>query len=93
MDTQDALATKITAVTERVAKIGTETRSLLDVIAALQAAIAAGGPVTPAVKDAMAALEARVAVVDQLVADPVVEPPPPPPPAEEGEVPAEQPAP
>ena len=69
MATQPELVTSINALAANVAKIGTETRALLQRIADLEAAIAAGGPVLPAVTEALAALQAQVGIVDGLVPD------------------------
>jgi uncharacterized protein YoxC len=65
----DALATSLTEVTAQVAKIGTETTTLLVRIDELLAAIAAGGQTTPEVDAALSALRDQVAIVDALVPD------------------------
>jgi len=75
MESQAELATRITAATAAIAKIGGETSALLDRVADLQAAIDAQGNVSPEVVDALAALEAQVRVVDDLVPDTEPEPP------------------
>lgn len=68
-ETQEELAAEMTATKDRVAKIGTETQKLLDLIKALQEQLAQGGPLTQGVKDANEALKAQVGIVDDLVAD------------------------
>ena len=68
MTIQTELALQLTALATTVAKIGGETRSLLERIVELLAAIA-DAPVSPEVTAAVAALSAQVAVVDSLVAD------------------------
>lgn len=70
MASQSELAASIRRVTENVAKIGGETRSLLSKIQALTDAMAAAGGTTPEVDAAMADLQAQVVVVDGLVQDP-----------------------
>lgn len=69
MATQAELAADLQTVTAQVAKIGTETSTLLQKVADLEAALAAGGVTTPEVDAAMAALKAQAAVVDDLVPD------------------------
>lgn len=69
MSTQDQLASDLAAVSSQVAKIGTETGTLVAKVAELEAALASGGTTTPAVDAALAALKAQVQVVDDLVAD------------------------
>lgn len=69
MATQQELADQLTAVTAAVAKIGTETQTLLARIADLEAAVVAAGNTTPEVDAALDALRAQVAVVDELVPD------------------------
>ena len=69
MATQAELATSLTAVTDMLTKIGTETQSLLAKIDDLAAALAAAGATTPEVDAALAALQAQAAAVDSLVPD------------------------
>ena len=69
MASQAELAVQIAAVTEKVAKIGTETRSLLTKIDELKAVIAAGAEVSPALQASVDALSAQASVVDGLVED------------------------
>lgn len=69
MSNHAELTASIQAVSENVAKIGGETRTLLERIAALEAAIEAGDEVPQAVLDALSALQAQVLVVDGLVPD------------------------
>lgn len=69
MASQTELVDSINLLTSNVAKIGTETRTLLQRIADLENAIANGGPVLPAVTEALAALQAQVNIVDGLVPD------------------------
>lgn len=69
MSNQTQLAADINAVAANVAKIGGETRTLLDKIAELQAVVDAAGDVSPEVVEAMAALAEQVGVVDALVPD------------------------
>jgi hypothetical protein len=61
----------ITALTTGVAKVGEETRALLQKIADLTVIIEAGATTGPEFDAALAALQAQVAVVDGLVPDPV----------------------
>lgn len=75
MATQSEVAQTLTDLTAQVAKIGEETRALLDRIADLQEAVDNAGSVDPAVLDALAALQAQVTVVDDLVPDPAPEEP------------------
>jgi len=69
MSTQVELATALSNVAAHVAKIGTETQTLLDKIAELAAAIATAGNTTPEVDATLAALQAQVTVVDDMVSD------------------------
>ena len=69
LSTQAELATQIDGVTAQVAKIGTETQSLLTKISDLTDLLAAGGQTTPEVDAAVAALVAQAAIVDNLVVD------------------------
>lgn len=69
MATQAELAASLTALTTEVAKIGTETTTLLQKVDALQAALDAAGQTTPEVDAAMAALAAQAKTVDDLVPD------------------------
>lgn len=75
MTTQAEHALELAAVAAGVAKIGTETQSLIAKIADLEAAVEQAGNVTPEVEAAMVALKAQVVVVDDLVKDAPVEPP------------------
>lgn len=75
MATQSEVAQTLTDLTAQVAKIGDETRTLLDRIADLQEAVDNAGSVDPAVLDALAALQAQVTVVDDLVPDSAPEEP------------------
>lgn len=69
MATQIELTSKVTALTGQVAKIGTETRMLLDKIKELTDIIASQGNVTAELQTAVDALAAQVVVVDDLVVD------------------------
>jgi hypothetical protein len=69
MATQVQLAADIAAVGQQVAKIGEETRALIERIGALTEIIETGGDVSADVQTAMDALRAQVAVVDALVPD------------------------
>ena len=69
MATQAELASDLATVTGQITKIGTETRSLLDKVVALQEALSAAGSTTPEVDSALVALKAQVVVVDGLVPD------------------------
>jgi len=69
MGTQAELAAQINEVTNTVAKIGVETKSLLTKVTELTDLLAAGGNTTPEVDAAIAALVAQADVVDGLVAD------------------------
>lgn len=69
MATQPELVSSINALTANVAKIGTETRTLLQRITDLEQAIVNGAPVSPEVLEALAALQTQVGVVDALVPD------------------------
>jgi chromosome segregation ATPase len=69
MSDQAQLATDLTAVTQQIAKIGTETAATLQKVTDLEAALNAGGAVTPEVQAAFDALKAQVQVVDDLVPD------------------------
>jgi hypothetical protein len=77
MATQAELTTQLAATTAKVTKIGTETRTLLDKITALQTAIdnMPAGTVTPELQAAADALDAQVTVVDDLVPDAPAQPP------------------
>ena len=63
--------TELTTLTAQVAKIGTETSSLLQKVDDLTAVIDAGGATntTPEFDAALAALKAQASVVDGLVPD------------------------
>ncbi len=69
MATQAELAKDLTAISEHVAKIGTETSATLQKVTDLETALANAGNTTPEVDAALAALKAQVQVVDDLVAD------------------------
>lgn len=69
MTTQNEIATTLEGVTAQIAKIGTETTSLLNKVDELVAALAAAGNATPEVEAAVAALQAQAQVVDDLVPD------------------------
>ncbi len=69
MSTQEELAASLAQVSEQVAKIGTETSTLVQKVDDLTAALAAAGNTTPEVDAALAALQAQVTVVDDLVPD------------------------
>ena len=69
MSTQTELASELSNVTAHVAKIGTETKTLISKIDELAAAIATAGNTTPEVDAAFAALQEQVIVVDYLVPD------------------------
>ena len=71
MASQTDEAKRVTALTEQVTKIGTESRTLLTRIEELLAVIAAGGEATPELTAAVDALKAQVQVVDDLVPDAV----------------------
>ena len=60
---------------KRFAKIGGETRTLLDKVAALTVALESAGTTTPEVDAALAALQDQVGVVDALVPDAAPEQP------------------
>jgi len=68
MGTQEELRIQIEALTTQVAKIATETQTLLTRIEELLAIINAG-TVTPELQAAVDALVAQVAIVDELVPD------------------------
>lgn len=89
MATQAELVEKVNAVTAKVAKIGTETSTLLQKVEELQAVIDAEGNASPELEAAVAALTDQAAIVDDLVAD--AAPTPPTEPAEP-EAPTEEPA-
>jgi hypothetical protein len=75
MSTQAELAQEIGAVTEQVAKIGTETKATLQKVSELETALAnSSNGVDPAVATAFAALKAQVQVVDDLIPDAPVAP-------------------
>lgn len=69
MAMQAELTTQVTAATDKLKKIGTETSSLLTKIDELKAVIAAGGAVTPELQAAVDALTTQALVVDELVPD------------------------
>ena len=69
MSTQAEHAAALEAVSQQVAKIGGETRTLLQKVIELTDALAAAGGTTPEVDAALAALQAQVLVVDELVVD------------------------
>ena len=63
----------VTAICIQVKKIGTETDTLIQKIADLEAAINAGGAASQDVTDALDALKAQVAVVQKVQQDTAVE--------------------
>jgi septal ring factor EnvC (AmiA/AmiB activator) len=67
--TQEELKAELENVTAKVAKIGTETQSLLSKITDLEAAIVNAGNVLPEVQAALESLKAQADVVDGLVPD------------------------
>ena len=69
MASQAELTVQVNALTEKVAKIGAETRSLLTKIDDLTQALANAGNVTPELQAAFDALAAQADVVDKLVPD------------------------
>lgn len=69
MANQTELAAELTALTATVAKIGTETSTLLTKITDLETALANAGSVSPEVQAALDGLKAQVNVVDGLVPD------------------------
>jgi hypothetical protein len=69
MATAAELTASLDAATAQITKIGTETTTLLQKIADLEAAIAAGFTTTPEIDAALAALKAQVQVGDDLVVD------------------------
>lgn len=69
MASQEQLAQDLIQVKEAVAKVGTETSTLVQKVADLEAAISNGGETTPEVDAALQALKDQVQVVDELVAD------------------------
>ena len=69
--TQEELAAELATVKDTVAKIGTETSTLLVKITDLEAVIAAGGSVSADVQAALDALKAQASIVDNLVPDSV----------------------
>lgn len=73
--TTQVIVDRLTALDAKLAKIGTETTALLADVDMLKDALAAANVDVAAVDAALAAVEARAAGVDELVADPVVEPP------------------
>ena len=75
MTTQSEHANSLATVTAQVAKIGGETRTLLDKVAALTVALESAGTTTPEVDAALAALQDQVGVVDALVPDAAPEQP------------------
>lgn len=85
-ETQEQLVGEVVAATEQIARVGTETSTLIEKVAALEAAMATAGQVTPEVQAAMQALKKQVQTVDDLVPDvtpaPQPEPIPVPPPVE-----------
>lgn len=70
MATQQEMVVQINGLKDQVAKIGTETSTLITKVNDLLAIIAAG-PVTPELQAAVDSLKAQVQVVDDLVPDPV----------------------
>jgi len=75
MATQAEAAAQLTAVNERLAKIGGETQALTEKIVELQAVLADQNQVSPELQAAIDAVVARAESVDSLVpdAEPVVE--------------------
>lgn len=69
MADQTELVGQVNALTGKVTKIGTETRTLLTKIDDLTAVIAGGGSVSPELQAAVDALKAQVDIVDALVPD------------------------
>ena len=69
MATQAELTAQVQAATTTLAKIGTETSTLLDRIAELTNVIANGPAVSPELQSAVDALTAQAKVVDDLVPD------------------------
>ena len=75
MATQAEVIAKISALGDKLVKIGGETTALIARVDELQAVIEAGGDASPELVAAVEALVAQAQVVDDLVADavPVVE--------------------
>jgi hypothetical protein len=67
--TQNELAAQLTAVTDQITKIGTETAATLQKVKDLEAVIAAGGEVSAEVQTALDALKAQAQLTDDLVPD------------------------
>lgn len=75
MASQQELTVQVRTLTEKVNKVGTETRTLLDKIEELTDVIADGGSVSPELQAAVDDLQIQVNVVDELVPDAPTEPP------------------
>ncbi len=69
MTTQAEAAAQINAVTEKLVKIGTETKSLLDKVAELEEVIRNQGNVSAEVETALGFLKAQAQTVDDQVKD------------------------
>ncbi|MGV0999698.1 MAG: hypothetical protein ACOYBQ_10260 [Fluviibacter sp.] len=69
MGTLTEHAVVLAAISVNVTKMGGETRTLLDKIAALTAAVEAANQTTPEIDAAVADLQTQVAIVDALVPD------------------------
>lgn len=69
MATQDEAAAQLQEITTQLTKVGTETSTLLEKVAALEAAAAAAGNVTPQLQTAIDAVKAQAQAVDDEVPD------------------------
>ena len=69
MATQQEAAAQLETIVTELVKIGAETQTLLDKVAALQAALDAAGAVTPELSQAIADVAAQAQKVDDLVPD------------------------
>lgn len=69
MTTQQELAQQLTGITTQLEKIGAESATTLEKVAALEQALADAGNVTPELQAAFDALKAQVQIVDDLVPD------------------------
>lgn len=69
MGNQTQLAAQLTEVTEKIAKIGEETKTTLAKVSELETALANQENVSPELQTAFDNLKAQVTVVDELVPD------------------------
>lgn len=74
MASQTEIVTRLNAASDRLDKIGTETATLLQMVADLKALVAAGGNASPELVAAVEKIEGQAQKVDDLVPDTSVPP-------------------